>query len=159
VSRADFVEVADGFRIKVEGWTVGCLVIDSHFRLHLFDRGKADSSERHFQVAIEQPFTFRAEGEVEASLVADRSSVQLGRCLDLMWQLVTELHVSNTSELAVRFANGAEIRVSSIPRYESWQLSGYDNLPVVSRSDGEEPSIWWGGSDTPQIQLSPDGQS
>jgi Family of unknown function (DUF6188) len=74
----------------------------------------------------------------------------LGAALALLHQTVTELHVSNMSDLRVTFSDGStvEARADADHAGEPWNITGRDGLLVVAPPSGGDPAVLWGGGAT-----------
>jgi hypothetical protein len=138
------VSNGEGVRIEFDGWSVSQIRIDYRFALDLtkddYTKNERTGENGGVGIVIESPFTVEDGAGLPVQLVPAGPRENLCPALKLWGQGITEINISNQSDLRLNF-EGTTVDVPHDPSYEAWEVAIVDRK-FVARPGGGAPFSW-----------------
>jgi hypothetical protein len=129
-------EHTEGWLVPVGGYELLTVQFSGRLSLTVYGDGGKDCT-----IALEGPFTLRTADGYDHRFDAEQDWPQLTPVLSLRHDRVTELRVSRDGRLDVAFDSGGALQAPPDPHYESWEITGPDDLNLVCPPGGGDPRI------------------
>jgi Family of unknown function (DUF6188) len=119
------------------GCEVWLVAFDYQTRLLLVGQNPDGSTRVSANLVIEKQFVLRDATGNRHELDPNTSRSALAPVIDLLFQPVTRVTVTDRGTLTLDFGGGARLIVSPDPEYESWELQGKGISGILVGPGGE----------------------